>query len=137
MIDCKEINILQENNIYLLLDKILNYLNDVADGRINDYIEGLRLNFVYQRIENDANTVLNNMLHFGNNNEYSDIIIALTSFIPHKTQLVFYKKNDSIYSCLECKVEQLIDINGKDICDIKNNKDKIIKYINGLVNHAG
>ena len=90
LIDCKKINTLQENNIYILLDKILNYLNGLVSGRINDYID-LRLNFVYQRTEDNVNDILNGMLNMGNN-KFSDIIIALTSFIPHKTQLVFYKK---------------------------------------------
>lgn len=132
-IDSTKIDELQEKNMYLIFDKILYFLNDNIKGRINDYVKYLQLDFTFNQIVDDCIDLLKSCLSLKLNESVEDIKIALTSFIPHKTNIIMYKYPNDIYSILQYKVKQWIDVDGKDICNIRNHKDEILNYINSLI----
>ena len=133
-IKVNEVDELAEKNIYLIFDKILHLLNNkVKEGRINDYIDYLQLNFVFNQTTDNCIDLLKSITCLNLNENVKNISIALTSFIPHKTNITMYKLPNEIYSILQYNVKQFIDVDGKDISNIRNSKNEIINYINSLI----
>ena len=132
-INSNEIDELQEKTMYLIFDKILYFLNDNVKGRINDYVKYLQLHFLFNQITDNCIDFLKSITCLKLDKSVEDVKIALTSFIPHKTNIIMYKLPNEIYSILQYKVDQFIDVDGKDIHNIRNNKNEILKYINSLM----